>query len=399
MNLFVVSFLLLTFLLLFILVSSYIDYRRKRRRTKTPSVSFFVPCYNDGDSVEDAIHSIYKSYDKKHMEVIVVDDKSTDDSLKKLRSLKRRLAFRLIEQKRNTGKAAALNNATKHARGEVFFFVDADVRLNKAAVDDILARMEEERVVAASSPYRPKQQAFLPLMQEMEYNYLSFMQGAHNMFSTVSVWGGCFAVEKGPFKRVHGLSPNAIIEDMDLALKLKEAGFRVEQSFKPIDTVVPDKVPVWYKQKIRWSSGAGQAFVRHLKTFLESPLHIILWALFSVLSLITAVNLITQIAYIESIYDVFHLVHLTTPLLSSVDVVGHAYGTQILLDALASVAFAVFSIPFTVPLMEGWKDVYKALYAIPYALLYFPIFTVVSTYGFIIGLAKYKRLEKAKRAW
>lgn len=87
-----------------------------------PLVSIIVPAYNCAEFVRDAIDSLLaQKYEP--MEVVVVDDGSTDDTLKVLAEYGDRI--RAFSQP-NAGPAAARNRAVREARGEWLAFVDGD---------------------------------------------------------------------------------------------------------------------------------------------------------------------------------------------------------------------------------------------------------------------------------
>jgi biofilm PGA synthesis N-glycosyltransferase PgaC len=396
-NLNVGSTILLTVLLLLILTLCFIDYRKKRGLTKKPFVSFLIPCFNDSDTVAETIESVYNSYD--NFEIIVVNDCSTDNSLDVLKDFKKKFAFTLANNTKNCGKSCTLNKIYKFAKSDILFFLDADVLLTKRVVYDILARLEGEDVCAASAPYQPRNKGFLPVMQEIEYNMLSFIQGAHNFFSTVSIWGGCFAIRKKAFEDVHGFSEHAITEDIDLALKLKKAGYRVEQSFCSVKTYVPDKIGPWFRQKLRWSSGGAQNFIKHFSVLMKNPLNTVFIYLFFMLSFFFAVSLFKQITFIENIFESFTLLTETTNQLLTFKIMGFYYGVLLLKNLLITIYFAAFSIPYAIPMIGNIKEIYKLLYVIPFSLIYLPIFSVVSCIGFIMAAVRYRSLKEGKRAW
>ncbi|SDA97543.1 alpha-1,6-rhamnosyltransferase [Pseudomonas sp. NFACC15-1] len=89
-----------------------------------PLVSIVAPCYNAGKYLEEAIHSLF-AQDYRNVEVIVVDDGSTDDSLARLRQLQRTYAFQLYSQE-NQGVSAALNHGLKYAKGTYVATPDLD---------------------------------------------------------------------------------------------------------------------------------------------------------------------------------------------------------------------------------------------------------------------------------
>ncbi len=87
-----------------------------------PKVSVVVPCYNNTLFVRQSVESVL-SQDYPNIEVIVVDDGSTDDSIAKLAIFGNRI--RVIQQP-NQGPAAARNRGIRHATGEFIAFNDSD---------------------------------------------------------------------------------------------------------------------------------------------------------------------------------------------------------------------------------------------------------------------------------
>jgi len=263
----------------------------------------------------------------------------------------------------------------------------------------MLARLQDERVAAVSSPYRPKNRGFLASLQEVEYNMLLFIQGAHNRFSTIAIWGGCCAVKRKPFEEVHRLSENAILEDMDLALKLREAGHRVEQSFSFVESYVPSTVGAWSRQKIRWNSGTVQNIRKHYKTWLRHSLNLIFVVLFSLLSLSFTMMLVRQALLVENIFGNYKLISEATMSLLSLKAVGLYYGAILLKNLLVSLYFAVFAVPYVIPMIGRPRQIYKLLYAIPFSILYLPAYSVVCVIGIVKGIVRYRALERGERAW
>src|SRR5690349_9034781 len=87
-----------------------------------PLTSVIVPCYNGGRYVATAVQSVFRqSYPR--IEVVVVDDGSTDDSPAILAGFGE--AIRYVRQT-NQGLSAARNRGIKEARGELLAFLDAD---------------------------------------------------------------------------------------------------------------------------------------------------------------------------------------------------------------------------------------------------------------------------------
>lgn len=87
-----------------------------------PLVSVIMPCYNNADYVSAALKSVL-SQDYSNFEVIVVDDGSTDESVKVLRQFGNKIT---IIQQANQGPAAARNSGIKAAKGQYIAFNDSD---------------------------------------------------------------------------------------------------------------------------------------------------------------------------------------------------------------------------------------------------------------------------------
>jgi glycosyltransferase involved in cell wall biosynthesis len=88
------------------------------------SVSVIIPTYNDGDTLQRAINSVFdQTY--SDFEIIVIDDGSTDDTAEKVEDYESdRLEY--VVHKENKGGSAARNTGIKRASGEYMAFLDAD---------------------------------------------------------------------------------------------------------------------------------------------------------------------------------------------------------------------------------------------------------------------------------
>lgn len=107
---------------------------------KEKLVSVIVPVYNCEEFLHECLNSVVcQTYE--NLEIIIVDDGSTDDSLKICEDFAwRDSRIRILSQK-NAGVAAARNHALSMANGELILFVDADdvifPNICKIAVDSI----------------------------------------------------------------------------------------------------------------------------------------------------------------------------------------------------------------------------------------------------------------------
>jgi len=94
-----------------------------------PLISFIMPVYNDGDSVEKAIDSIFDQ-DWPAIEVIAVDDGSPDNAGKVLDGLKKKHKnLTVVHFEMNQGACKARNEGAKLAKGKYFAWLPADAKI------------------------------------------------------------------------------------------------------------------------------------------------------------------------------------------------------------------------------------------------------------------------------
>lgn len=392
--------LILMFLFVcFIFFLSWLDLRIKRVRKSNPLISFIIPCYNDGDTIEDTIKSIYNSYDK--LELIVANDNSTDDSREKILRLKDKYNFIFQENDKNEGKVETINRVSNFTTGDIIFIVDADTCIRRDVVDDIIARFDYDySVKAVSCPYRPKNKGFFPKMIDIEYKLLGIIQCSNNIHSNLNLWGGCLAVRRDVFIKLGGFLKNQIIEDCNLALRIIEDGGRVQEVLKYVDSGVPNKFKDWWKQKIRWNSGAMQCFIEHPKLYITHPTYAIFLSIYLVLVIGLLVNIINFILSGFIFYKVcLSMFNLGMGLTSIFWAVVNIYKLEWIRQAFLGFGFMMFSIPYVIMTMGSWKQFYKIFYLIPYSLVYYPLFTINNFVGFYVGIKRYRSLKNGERAW
>lgn len=95
---------------------------------KLPLISFIVTSFNYGNYVIKTLESI-KNQSYENIEIIVVDDKSKDNSVEKIKDFAKKntyLQLKLIEHPENKGQMAAMQTGLSYANGQFICFVDSD---------------------------------------------------------------------------------------------------------------------------------------------------------------------------------------------------------------------------------------------------------------------------------
>lgn len=96
-----------------------------------PKVSVISPVYNASEIIETLVDKILINIKKinKNYEIILIDDCSTDDSWKKLITLKSKLNnIKIKRNKRNIGQHPTIKKALKIAKGNLIFILDCDMQ-------------------------------------------------------------------------------------------------------------------------------------------------------------------------------------------------------------------------------------------------------------------------------
>lgn len=192
--------------------------------SSTPRISVVVAARNAAATLARGLEAVIAQAGDD-IEVIVVDDFSTDNT----RAVASRYPVRLIELPQHSGVSAARNRGADAARGEVLFFLDADVVLAAGGMRRVLATMQKPEVGALIGSYdaNPDDQSIVSRFKNLAHHY--FHQ--HSRREATTFWGACGAIRRECFLAVGGFDEKRYklpsIEDVELGSRLVERGVRI----------------------------------------------------------------------------------------------------------------------------------------------------------------------------
>ena len=185
-----------------------------------------MPVYNGQDFIIKSLPPLVGMQQRGELlEVIVVDDSSTDNT----RKIAEEMGARVIPSGGRLGPGAARNKAVSEAAGDIVWFVDADVIVHSTAAEYLGDGFSDAGIVAVFGSYddRPSAQNFLSQYKNLVHHFYHH----RGRREATTFWSGCGAVRKDAFRSAGGFDIHRFtrpsIEDIELGYRLRAAGGRI----------------------------------------------------------------------------------------------------------------------------------------------------------------------------
>ncbi|MEK7086469.1 MAG: glycosyltransferase family 2 protein, partial [Patescibacteria group bacterium] len=126
--------------------------RMRQHSGETPTVAIIVPCWNEGTTVAATCESLLAlDYPKDKLEIILVDDGSTDTTPEVMMRFADNPHVRIICKKENGGKHTAVNAGVAVTQAEFIGCLDADSFVEPDALKEIIPCFKNPRVAAVTA--------------------------------------------------------------------------------------------------------------------------------------------------------------------------------------------------------------------------------------------------------
>ncbi len=236
-----------------------------------PLVTFVIPCKNEEKSIAKTISKCFEAdYPKEKLEVIVINDGSTDGTINILRKLKKNYGNRLVvvDWKINRGKRHGMAEGFKRAKGEIVVQLDSDSYIEPKTFRNLIEPFQNPEIGAVCAHADPEN-ADENLLTKMQaaYYFMSFriLKAAESTFMTVFCCSGCSSAYR---KSVVLPILDKWLNEIFLGLPVTWGDDRaltnwvLKRNYKTIYsdnvqayTIVPTKFKQFLKQQIRWKKG------------------------------------------------------------------------------------------------------------------------------------------------
>ena len=249
--------------------------KRELKLESTPFVSILMPAHNEGavliPVVEQMTKLNYPAY-----EVILINDGSTDDTSEVMKALAKKYScVRVVDLKKNCGKANALYLGLIASKGEVLVGVDADSYLDKDAlrymVSHFVNKNNGERVGAVTGNPRVRNRgSLLGKIQLCEYaSIISLIKRTQRVLGKVmTVSGVCVAYRKRALLDCGFWDRDMMTEDIAVTWKLEKNFWDVRYEPRALCwMLVPETIKGLWRQRKRWAEGGLEVVFRHWDIF------------------------------------------------------------------------------------------------------------------------------------
>ena len=270
----------LTVIRLVLLVGSATVHRRRARRQPhsarhgpgyLPDVSVVIPAYNEAAGIAATIRSMVTSRYRGRIEVIVVDDGSSDGTAAIARRL--RIPYVRVISQPNSGKPGALNRGIAEARSDILILVDGDTIFQADTIGRLIAPLASADVGAVSGNTKVgNRRGFLGGWQHLEYVMgFNLDRRLFDLLGTIpTVPGAIGAFRRAALAAVGGVSTDTLAEDTDLTMALCRSPWRVVYAPDAIAwTEAPSSLRQLWRQRYRWSYGTMQAMWKNRRAIIE----------------------------------------------------------------------------------------------------------------------------------
>jgi poly-beta-1,6-N-acetyl-D-glucosamine synthase len=324
----------------------------KERKLKSafkyePLVSVLVPAWNEEDGIITTAQALLQST-YKNMEIIVIDNASTDNTASNVKSLIRKYENSLeldgethikiiyLREDRQ-GKGHALNKGIKMSRGDILMSIDADCYVPPKTVESFVGHFKDPKISAAVGNVKiGNTDTLLGVIQYLEFLFSFYFKKSDSLLGAIYIIGGAAgAFRREVFEKLGGYNTTNITEDIDLSVRIQHSGMKI--AYAPDAVVFTEGASTLsglMKQRLRWKRGRFETFFEYRHMFFSTKRKhnkILTWFILP-LAVFGDMQLAFELFFLAFLYIYSYLVHDYSSFISGIIVVSSMFAIQIIFD-------------------------------------------------------------------
>ncbi|MED4581985.1 glycosyltransferase [Brevibacillus choshinensis] len=296
----------------------------------TPGVSIIIPCFNEEEWIHRTILScVNQNYPIDKLEVIVVDDRSTDKSVEQIEKVIQMIhneAERFMTKERvrmfvlpeNGGKRVALVKGVEMAKHDLVVFVDSDSFLEPTAIRHLVQPFQDPKMggVAGRTDVENKFTNSITKLQTVRY-YIAFriMKAAEAWFDSVTCLSGPLSCYRKDLVIKHSEAwltqkflgqPATFGDDRSMTNFILKTHRTSYQDTAICSTIVPSNMGVFLKQQMRWKRSWLRESLR-ASTFIwkKEPFMALFFYIGLIVPIAAPVIVLYNLGYVPLVHHVF----------------------------------------------------------------------------------------------
>lgn len=230
-----------------------------------PSVTVLIPAHNEEKVIEKTLKSVHDlDYPVEKLEIVVINDNSTDKTLEILENLQKKYVnLRIINtgKEGGKGKSNALNIGLQKTSGEYVVVYDADNTPERKSLRYLVYTiLSNDSYGAVVGKFRTRNKARNLLTKFINLEGLNFQWmaqgGRWKLLGISTIPGTNFIIKRKVLNEIGGWDPKAIAEDTEVSIRIYLSGRKI--CFMPLAVTweqEPETLKVWIKQRTRWVKG------------------------------------------------------------------------------------------------------------------------------------------------
>ncbi|MCE1194655.1 MAG: glycosyltransferase [Acidovorax sp.] len=370
----------------FLVISLLLDRRPAANHAVAtlPGISILVAAYNEETNIASTIESIARQQYSGPLQVLVINDGSTDATAQKLAQLDYPW-LQVLNLERNVGKANALNTGLELVRHRLTITVDGDSYLHHNALSNLVRRYMSDppntRAVAGAVLVRNSRKNMVTAIQEWDYFHgIAAIKRLQSLYQGTLVAQGAFSIYDTALLRELGGWAHTVGEDIVLTWAILERGYRVGFAENAcLFTNAPETWLQFIRQRQRWSRGLIEAFKLHWRLLFKARMStLFIWW-----------NLLFP--YMDLVYTFAFVPGLVLALLGVYWIAGPM--TLLVLPLAMIVNYLMFAVQSKMFIEQGLKVRRNVLGFVFYALFYSVVLQPACVLGYI------KELVSRSKNW